>query len=74
MNDYLNAQNNAVIPPAITTMSGQEYVDNFNQNQGDLIEQLTNDPSSLNITADQADDVINLMQNKDMFAPINYFD
>ena len=71
---YLNAQNNAVIPPAITTMSGQEYVDNFNQNQGDLIEQLTNDPSSLNITADQADDVINLMQNKDMFAPINYFD
>ena len=74
VNDYLNAQNNAVIPPAITTMSGQEYVDNFNQNQGDLIEQLTNDPSSLNITADQADDVINLMQNKDMFAPINYFD
>ena len=55
-------------------MSGQEYVDNFNQNQADLIEQLTNDPSSLNITADQADDVINLMQNKDMFAPINYFD
>ena len=71
---YLNAQNNAVIPPTITTMSGQEYVDNFNQNQGDLIEQLTNDPSSLNITADKADDVINLMQNKDMFAPINYFD
>ena len=62
------------LPPAITTMSGQEYVDNFNQNQGDLIEQLTNDPNSFNITADQADDVINLMQNKDMFAPINYFD